>query len=196
MKLLPWSWRSARPRAARADVAELLAHRHADGLGGLEAGATFGDMPTDQFGIPVFDDAEQPDLAVVHGGDLGGVGRPHHIRRLGDDVALMRRLGARAGTMRRQQGMSTHDPQHPLARHPDGVDHPQPGPDLAVAFTGPWRAGEISADRRQEGRIRYRWLRPASLRLRRWPRGVIRLLAGGIEGRAGRSHALQTRATP
>ena len=33
MKSLPWSWRSARPRAASAaEVAELLADRHADGL--------------------------------------------------------------------------------------------------------------------------------------------------------------------
>src|SRR3954447_7762370 len=56
---------------ARADVAEDIAHRHADGLGGGVAIAAFGDVPAQRFGVPVFDHAEQPYPAVLDGGDLG-----------------------------------------------------------------------------------------------------------------------------
>ena len=72
-------------------------------------------MPAEQLGIPVLGDAEQPDLAVLDGGDLGGVSGPRHVRRLGDDVPVMRGLGLRAGPVRREQGMLTHQPQHALA---------------------------------------------------------------------------------
>jgi hypothetical protein len=44
----------------------LLADRHADGLGGFEAGADLADVPAEEFGVPVLDDAEQPDLAVLY----------------------------------------------------------------------------------------------------------------------------------
>ena len=79
---------------AGVDAAELVSHRHADGLKSFEAGPALGDMPTEQFGVPVLGDAEQPDLAVLDGDDLGGVGRPHHVRRLGDDPPIVRRLRA------------------------------------------------------------------------------------------------------
>jgi len=36
------------------------------------------------------------------GGDLDGVGGPHDVRRLGDDVAVVRGLGPLTGTERRQ----------------------------------------------------------------------------------------------
>src|SRR5215210_745561 len=58
-----------------AEVAELPADRHADGLDRLEAGAALGHVPAEQFGVPVLGDAKQPHLAVLDGGDLGGVGR-------------------------------------------------------------------------------------------------------------------------
>src|SRR4051794_10647935 len=100
MKLLPWSWRSARPRAAPAlRWPNCWAHRHAEGLDRLVAGAVFCHVPAEQLGIPVLGDAEQPDLAVRDGGDLGGVGRPHDVRRLGDDVPLMRGLRPPAGAV-------------------------------------------------------------------------------------------------
>ena len=50
---------------AGAEMAELLAHRHAEGLDRLVAGAMLGHVPAEQLGIPVLDDAEQPDLAVL-----------------------------------------------------------------------------------------------------------------------------------
>src|SRR4051794_19059671 len=47
---------------ARTDVAEDIPNRHADGLDGCVSIAALGDVPAQCFGIPVFDDAEQPDL--------------------------------------------------------------------------------------------------------------------------------------
>src|SRR5215217_7415996 len=79
------------------EAAELLADRHAEGLDGFEAGAALGHVPAQQFGVPVLGDPEQPDLAVLDGGDLGGVGGPHDVRRLGDDMLRVWRVGARAG---------------------------------------------------------------------------------------------------
>src|SRR5918992_479312 len=161
MKLLPWSWRSARPRAAPAGRgakcwrtalpaarvapqtgAELLADRHADGLDRLEAGAELRHVPAEQLGVPVLGDAEQPDLAILDGGDLGAVAGPHDVRRRGDDVPVVRPVGPGSGPMRRQQGVLAHQPQHAPARHPDAVHRAQPGPHLAVALAGPRRARE------------------------------------------------------
>ena len=100
---------------AGVDAVELVSHRHADGLKSFEAGPALGDMPTEQLGVPVLGDAEQPDLAVLDGGDLGRVGRPHHIRRLGGDPPIVRRVGARASAMGRQQAMLAHEPQQAFA---------------------------------------------------------------------------------
>src|SRR5271169_704235 len=100
---------------AGVDAVELVSHCHADGLKSFEAGPALGDMPTEQLGVPVLGDAEQPDLAVLDGNDLGRVGRPHHVRRLGDDPPIVRRVGARASAMGRQQAMLAHEPQQAFA---------------------------------------------------------------------------------
>src|SRR5215212_2988227 len=166
-----------------AEVAEPPAHRHADGLDRLEPGAALGHAPAEEFGVPMLGDAEQPDLAVPHGGDLGGVGRPHDVRRFRGDPALVRRLRPRAGPMRRQQGVPAHQAQDALARHPDAVDRAQPGPDLAVALAGPGRAPEVVLDGGEQRVVGHRRLRPAAHRLggaaRPW-------LASGVE--AGARH--------
>src|SRR6185312_11099565 len=52
--------------------------------------AALGDVPAQRFGVPVFDHAKQPHLAVLDGGDLG-VSRPKefHLRPLAEpDVNL------------------------------------------------------------------------------------------------------------
>jgi hypothetical protein len=115
--------------AARAEMAEPLAHRQADGLDRLVAGAALRPVPAGQLGVPVLGDAEQPDLAVLDRGDPGGVGRPHDVRRRGDDVPAVRRAGPGAGPVGREQGVLAHQPQHALARHSDAVDGAQPSPD-------------------------------------------------------------------
>jgi hypothetical protein len=91
-------------------------------------------------------DAEQPHLAVLDGGDLGGVGRPHDVRRRGDDVAVVRRFAALAGAVRRQQGVLAHQAQDALAGDTDAVAHAQAGPDLSVPLAGPGRAREVGPD--------------------------------------------------
>jgi hypothetical protein len=82
------------------EAAELLADGHAQRLGGLKARAELADMPAEQFGIPVLGDAEQPDLTILDGGDLGGVDRPHDVRCRGDDVPLMGVVAALARAVR------------------------------------------------------------------------------------------------
>jgi hypothetical protein len=51
-------------------------------------------------------DAEDPDLAVLDGGELGGVDRPDDVRRGGDDLALMAALVPAAGAAGREQGVA------------------------------------------------------------------------------------------
>ncbi|MCS6930988.1 MAG: hypothetical protein NZM27_02115, partial [Acetobacteraceae bacterium] len=82
---------------ARGKMAELLADGHAQRLDRLEARAAFRDVPAEHLGIPVLRDAEQPDLAILDGGDLGGVDGPHDVRRGGDDLAVVAVLAPAAG---------------------------------------------------------------------------------------------------
>ena len=167
-----------------AEFAELLADRHADGLGGFEAGADLADVPAEEFGVPVLDDAEQPDLAILHGDDLGGVGGPHDVRCRGDDVAVVRGVGAAAGAVRRQQRVLPHQPQHALAGDAHAIEGAQPGPDLAVSLAGPGRAGEVGLDGIEQRRVGDGRLRPAWLGRRCWRVALGLRLARGIEGRA------------
>jgi hypothetical protein len=74
----------------------------------------------------------------------GAVGPPHHVRRIGGDRAVV--IAGRRAAMRGEQAVLAHDPQHAGPADPDAVDHPQPGPHLAVSLAGPRRAGKIPAD--------------------------------------------------
>ena len=132
-----------------AEVAELLPDRHADGLERLVAGAALAHVPAESLGVPVLGDGEEPDLAIADSGDLGGIGRPHQVRRVCDDAAVVRLGRAALRAVRRQQGVLAHQPQHPLARDPDAVQHPQPRPYLAMSLAVPGRTGKVGADRRQ-----------------------------------------------
>jgi hypothetical protein len=111
-----------------AGMAELLAHRHAHGLQRLAARAALRDMPAQGLGAPRLDRGEAPDLAVAHGADLRAVGGPHDVRRVGDDLAVVLGGGPHPGPMRREQGVLTHQPQHPLARDARARPAAAPGP--------------------------------------------------------------------
>jgi hypothetical protein len=137
--------------SAGAEVPELLADGHAERLGRLEAGAGLRHVPAEELGVPVLGDAEDPHLAVLDGGDLGGVDRPHDVRRRGDDVAVMRVVRPAARTVRREQGVLAHQAQDAPGGDADGVAHAQAGPDLAMALAGPGRAGEVLADGGEQG---------------------------------------------
>src|SRR3712207_4836479 len=169
--------------------------RHAEGLDGFEAGAALGHVPARQFGVPVLGDAEEPDLAVLDGGDLGGVDRPHDVRRLGDDMTVMRCLAALTDAVRRQQGVLAHQAQDALAGDAGVVTHAQAGPDLPVSLAGPGGEVEILPDSGEQGLARDGRLRPTPRRRARL--GAVRLrLAGGIEAGArhvpGPAYALDT----
>jgi len=62
----------------------------------------------------------------------------------------VRVAGAAAGAVRRQQRVLAHQPQHALAGDAHAIQGAQPGPDLAVSLAGPGRAGEVSADGREQ----------------------------------------------
>ena len=144
------------------------------------AGAALAHVPAEGFGVPVLGDGEEPDLAVADGGDLGGVGRPHEVRRLGDDAAVVRLGRAALRAVRRQQGVLAHQPQDPLARDADAVEHAQARPDLAMAFARPGRAREVRPDGGEQVGVGDRRLRPAPGRRDRRPR---RGGARGVEAR-------------
>ena len=125
-----------------AEMTELLADGHAHRLEGLMARAPLAHMPAEGFGIPVLGDGEEPDLAVVDGGDLRGVGRPHHVGRVGDGPSVVRLGRARPGAVRRQQGILAHEPQDALARDADAARHAQARPDLAFGGRAVLSTGE------------------------------------------------------
>jgi hypothetical protein len=164
-----------------AEMAELLANGHACRLERLVARAPLGNMPPEGFGVPVLGDGEEPGLAVPDGGNLRGVGRPHHVRRLGNDPAVVRLELARPRTVRRQQGVLAHHPQDPLARHADVIAHAQARPDLAMSFARPGRACEVVPDGGEQIGVGDHRLRPAPCRRdRRIPR---RVGTGRVEAR-------------
>src|SRR5271165_2776048 len=73
---------------AGADPSERGANRHADRLRSGVAVAALDNIPAQHFRIPVLDDAEQPDFAVLHGDDLRRIGRPHHVGSVSDDMPV------------------------------------------------------------------------------------------------------------
>jgi hypothetical protein len=100
----------------------------------------------ERLGVPMLRDAEDPDLAVLDGGDLGGVDRPHDVRRGGDDLPFMAVLIPAPGTVGREQGVLAHHAQEALAGDADGVAHAQAGPDLAMALARPGRGLQVPLD--------------------------------------------------
>jgi hypothetical protein len=119
------------------DGAEDGLDRHADGLGSGVTIADFGNVPSYPFGVPVFDDGEQSDFAILDSRDLGRVGAPHQVWRGGGDAAVMGRITVRQRTVRRQKAILPHQPQHPFAGNPKPVEHAQSRPDLAMTLANP-----------------------------------------------------------
>src|SRR5450756_511787 len=157
---------------------------HADGLSGGVAIADLGDVPSHPFGIPVLEDGEEPDFAVLHGRDLCRVGAPHQVRRVGGDAAVMGFTPARQVAVRRQQAVLPHQPQHPLAGNPKTIEHAQPRPHFAMTLADPGGASEISADGAQHRTIRDRRLGTSAGRWRRRT-GTLLLQPPGVERRTG-----------
>jgi hypothetical protein len=76
-------------------------------------------------------DAEQPDLAVLDGGDPGGIERPrpkvgqrpHDVRRGGGDLALVGVVRPVARPVRREQGILAHHARQAPAENTDAFMH-------------------------------------------------------------------------
>jgi hydroxybutyrate-dimer hydrolase len=149
-------------RGIRADGSEHLADGQRQRLSGGVTVSMFGDVPAEALGVPVLGDDEQRDVAVVHRRDDGAVGAPHDVRRIGGDRAavVVRRTGR--APMRGEQAVLAHDPQHAGPADPDAVDHPQPGPHLAVALAGPRRARQVPANGGEQVGVAERRFRAAS----------------------------------
>jgi len=77
------------PGDVAADGPEDVLDGHADGLERVEALAHLADVPAQAFGVPALDNGEDPDPAVVDREDPRAVCAPHHVRRVGHDVAVV-----------------------------------------------------------------------------------------------------------
>ena len=71
-------------------------------------------MPSEGFGVPVLHRGEEPDLAVAQGRDPGAVGGPHHVRRVGDDLAVVLGGGPQPRAVRREQGVLARSTAGPV----------------------------------------------------------------------------------
>ena len=104
-------------------------------------------------GTPVLGDAEQPDFAILNGDDLGRIRCPHQVRRLSDDVAVVRRVVSRAARCRDSRRSRASAAALVCAR-PGRRPSRKPRPHLAMPLAMPGRTGEIGADRRQQKVVR------------------------------------------
>src|SRR3954464_14199382 len=165
IKALPGSGGGQRARGASAPPPPPAAggvgpHRPAGGvdgeiesLTGGEAVGLFGDVPAEHLSVPVLDDHEEGDVAVLNGWDHGRVRAPHHAGRVGGDasgVVVDRPLRT---AVRREQGILAHEAEHPVPADAEAIESAQAGPGLAVPLAGEGRAIEVAADRREQPRI-------------------------------------------
>src|SRR5881398_3912313 len=154
-----------------------------ESLGGSEAVGLFGDVPAERLGVPVLDDHEEGDVAVLNGRDYGRVCAPHHTGRVGGDTSVVVVGRPLRAAVRREQSILAHEAQHPVPADTEAIEGAQAGPDLAVPLAGEGRAIEVAADRLEQPRIVDHRPRPAPpARGRR--RGDR---PGGVEG--GARHA-------
>src|SRR5690349_24585027 len=154
-----------------------------ESLSGGEAVGLFGDVPAERLSIPVLDDHEEGDVAVLNGRDYGRIRAPHHAGRVGGDTSVVVVDRPLRAAVRREQSILAHEAQHPVPADAEAIERAQAGPDLAVPLAGEGRAIEVVADRLEQPRIVDHRPRPAPpVRGRR--RGDR---PGGVEG--GARHA-------
>src|SRR3954449_5124343 len=182
-KALPWSWRSRRPQAASARTAPQAVWMARSTAGRREAVGLFGDVPAERLGIPVLDDHEEGDVAILNGRDHRRVRAPHHAGRVGGDASVVVVDWPLRAAVRREQSILAHEAQHPVPADAEAIEGAQAGPDLAVPLAGEGRAIEVAADRLEQPRIVDHRPRPS-------PPARGRCLGdrpGGVEG--GARHA-------
>ena len=133
-----------------------------ESLGGGEAVGLFGDVPAERLGVPVLDDHEEGDVAVLNGRDHRRVRAPHHAGRVGGDASVVVVDRPLRAAVRREQSILAHEAQHPVPADAEAIEGAQAGPDLAVPLAGEGRAIEVAADRLEQPRIVDHRPRPSS----------------------------------
>src|SRR3954453_14968555 len=124
-----------------------------ESLGGSEAVGLFGDVPAERLGVPVLDDHEEGDVAVLDGRDHGRVRAPHHAGRVSGDASVMVVDRPLRAAVRREQSILAHETEHPVSADAKAIEGAQAGPDLAGPLAGEGRAIEVAADRLEQPRI-------------------------------------------
>ena len=160
---------------AAEDAAEGLG----EGFPGGEAVAGFADVPAEAYAVPVLDEVEEPDPAVVGGPDFGAVGGPAEIGGVGDDAAVVGFGGGKGAAVRGKEAVRAQEAQEAVAADPvageemeSRVDFAVPaGPEPAAspepaewvegALAGEVRGGEVGAEEGAEGVILEGGFRPA-----------------------------------
>ena len=128
-----------------------------DSLGGGEAVGLFGDVPAERLGVPVLDDHEEGDVAVLNGWDHRRVRAPHHAGRVGGDSSIVVVGRPLRAAVRREQSILAHEAQHPVPADADAIEGAQAGPDLAVPLAGIEAARTEVARAASVGVIGYCW---------------------------------------
>jgi hypothetical protein len=172
------------PSHVRLECPEAVDDRVVDRLQGGEAVAAGGEVRPG-FGGVVVDRGEQPHPAVLGGVGHGGIGAPHHVRRVRHDRAVMRAgFAPPTGALGGEQVMGSHQPQDPLSAHPHPVFSSEPGVDLAVALPGERRVVKHLADQGEQLLVVDRTGRAGTSQRDHVVTGVPG--AAGVDGGAGR----------
>src|SRR6478736_1750911 len=144
-------------------AAEFTQQSLCDRLQGGEPVARLDRMDADAAGVAMINRREHPDPAVIHGLDAHAVGAPHFVRAARRDRAVVQRRLTLRPTMRRQQSVLPHQPQHTGARDADVAQDTQPRPYLAVPLADKRRGRQIGPDGIQKVGVGHPWLRAAPL---------------------------------
>ena len=131
----------------------------------------------------MFEEVEEPDPAVLDGPDFGAVGGPAHIGRIGGDAAVVGLGRGEGGAVRGEQAGGAHEAQDAVAADLVPGDKMEARVDLAVAFAGERRGGEIGADEGEQGLIVEGSFRAAfGVDFRRRQKGTPRRGGLGVKG--------------
>ena len=142
------------------DAVEGVGEGLGEGFPGGAAVAGFADVPAQAFAVPGFDEVEEPDPAVLDGPDFGAVGGPAQIGRGSGDAAVVGLGRDEGGAVRGKEASGAQEAQDAVASDLVAGDEMEVCVDLAMAFAGEGRGGEIGAEEGQQGVIRERGFRP------------------------------------
>ena len=110
-------------RNVSSDRAIVLQNSHRERLERREAVAELAHVIADALDVEVLDGDEYPAPPVLDGEHPRAVGSPHDVRRIGRDSAVVQLGLAQRPTMRREQVVLPHEPEHTLTTDAHAVEH-------------------------------------------------------------------------